>query len=208
MQEVSYRNNHYKPCVATQNFIEHISYDHYGLVEMDTVRLIRRAIDELTNDSSLRLSVAITEEARASSEPGKVMKESYTAFNSLLGGNAHRMLAVMVTTGENIDVKEQGFIVLKGNKLHPVKRAADRVYMGLREDAQIQFVSIYHQLQNLVCSVNGRLQFYVKYLPEEEKYWLVGRPYDQVQAKKADPKYDEPDSFQVMIMLQIPPEKQ
>lgn len=208
LQEVSYRNNHYKPCVEIKNFIHHISCQHYWGREMETVLLVRRALDELTNESALRLSVAITEEAQMNREPSKVMKENYTAYNSLVGGNAHRMLAVSIITGENIDISEQGFIPLKGNKLHPVRGASNRIYVGLREDADVQFVSIYHQLQNLVCAVADRVQFYVKYNPEEEKYWLVGRPMDQVKAKKADPNYAEADVYQVMIMLQIPPERE
>lgn len=201
-QEFTYRASNYTPQAPIAGFVNFLSKHYYEERDEAIVEVIRRAMAEFTNDAQVRMNLSVFSNQQIVS--GKtVMNEQYTAMTSA----AEKMFSVCIVSADEISA--DAFEPTTAS-LHPVHRACERYYFGDTdvslengagpslnvETNTIQFVSIYHQLQNLVRTLSDKLKFFFNYDREKEVYYLLGRPIDQAA--------DEKDRFQVLIRLNIP----
>lgn len=182
-QEFTYRASNYTPQAPIAGFVNFLSKHYYEERDEATVEVIRRSMAEFTNDAQLRMNLSVFSNEQVVS--GKtVMNEQYTAMTS----NAQKMFSVCIVSADEIST--ESFTACPSASLHPVKHASERYYDS------IQFVSIYHQLQNMVRTLSDKLKFYFNYDQDKEVYYLLGRPLNQAEGEK--------DRFQVLIRLNIP----
>lgn len=182
-QEFTYRTNRYTPQAPIAGFVNFLSKHFYTEKDEVVVEVVRRSMAEFTNDENLRMAVSVFSNKQVTNEK-VVMNEQYSA----LAANGEKMFSVCLVSADEIG--KESFSPMVTGGLHPVKRASDRFY------DTIQFVSVYHQLQNLVRTLSDKLRFYFSYDSEKEVYFVMGRPLDQ--------ESNEKDRFQVLIRLNIP----
>lgn len=201
-QEFTYRTTNYVPQAPVAKFVDFLSKQYYEEKDNETMELIRRAVGEFTNDSQVGIMASVFSHKRQKDEKA-LMNEQYVAYTSA----GERMFSVSMISGDDLDLKD--FRKMPIHNLHLVKRASERAYLythsiksldgvSLEVDVgEIQFVSIYHQLRNLVGSLSSRCSFFAQYDPHQENYCILGRPLDQDQKSQ--------DRFQILIILHIPP---
>lgn len=199
-QEFIYRTNSYTPQAPIAGFVNFLSKQYYSEQDEATVEVIRRAMGEFTNDAQLCMRMSVFSNKQEG--VGRVlMNEQYLASTNI----GVKMFSVSLVSGDDLHFPD--FQPMAKASLHPVKKAAERQYVCLGSDMNhphIQFASVYHQLQNLVCSLSDKLSFYVNYNSAREEYFLLGRPLDQVNYKYAEGEAKQDDRFQVLIRLHIP----
>lgn len=217
-QEFTYRSPMYTPQAPVAGFVNFLSKQYYGESDESTVEVIRRFMGEFTNDTRLRMALSVFSN-KQHGNGRTLMNEQYSAF-----AEGDKMFTVSMVSGDDLQVPD--FTELKTACLHPVKKAADRYYQAgmsvmdlapktlsesrrhrgtILTEEHIQFVSIYHQLQNLVRTLSAQCKFYAHYDAKSEKYYVMARPLDQADKKYADGQKREDDRYQVLIMLHIPP---
>ena len=212
-QEFTYRSPMYTPQAPVAGFVNFLSKQYYSETDESTVEVIRRFMGEFTNDARLRMALSVFSN-KQHGNGRTLMNEQYSAY-----AEGEKMFTVSMVSGDDLQVPD--FTELKTACLHPVKKAADRFYPAavtpaelarkmlshgkIPLEAGIQFVSIYHQLQNLVRSLSAQCKFYAHYDAKSEKYYVMARPLDQADKKYADGQKREDDRYQVLIMLHIPP---
>lgn len=208
-QAFSYKVNQFTPEAPVVGFISHLAKRHYAAQDEKTLEVIRRNIGEFTNDNQVRINANIFTAKARNGSGDLVMNEQYVARS--LGGD--RMFSITMLSADEIEIPE--FDELPQASLHVVKKADKRFYVGeatdIKRDGEgltvevesVQFVSIHHQLQNLVRSLSDKCTFYVHYNQKKEQYFLFARPSDQVAIEKAGGNQGS-DRFQVLIVLNIP----
>lgn len=182
-QEFTYRTNRYTPQAPIAGFVNFLSKHFYSEKDEATVEVVRRSMAEFTNDDNLRMVVSVFSNKQVASEK-VVMNEQYSA----IAANGEKMFSVCLVSDDEID--RTPFSLPPMSSLHPIKNANDRFY------GSIQFVSIHHQLQNLVRTLSDKLKFHFNYDQQKNIYYVLGRPIDQASGEK--------DRFQVLIRLNIP----
>lgn len=217
-QEFTYRTPHYTPQAPVAGFVNFLSKQYYTDTDEKIVEEIRRAMGEFTNDARLTMALSVFSN-KQQGDGHTLMNEQYTAYALDV-----KMFSVSMVSGD--DLQAPGFTELDPAVLHRVKRAQERFYQArssvmdlapqtlshsrrhrgaIVTEEYIQFVSIYHQLQNLVRSLSNDCRFYAHYDSKQEKYYVMARPIDQALKKYADGQTRDDDRFQVLIMLFIPP---
>jgi len=203
-QEFTYRTSQYTPQAPVAGFINFLSKQYYQERDEETIEMVRQAIGEFTNDPQVRLASSVF----SNKQHGKhesLMNEQYVAYTNA----GVKMFSLSIVSGDDLEFPSA--VEMPTTGLHIVKRANERGYAcSMCWDGQsskqlaLQFVSIYHQLRNLVCFLSDRCKFYIHYDPKSEKYFVFGRPLDQATKKDEAGQPKEEDRFQVLISIIIP----
>lgn len=203
-QEFTYRTSQYTPQAPVAGFVNFLSKQYYEEKDEETIEMVRQAMGEFTNDPMVRMAVAVF----SNKQHGKhnpLMNEQYVAYTNA----GVKMFSLSMVSGDDLEFPSTMELPAEG--LHIVKRANERGYACSAcwsgehcKEQSLQFVSIYHQLRNLVRHLSDKCKFYVHYDPKNEKYFILGRPLDQVTQVREKDSPAEEDRFQVLISINIP----
>lgn len=160
-QEVTLRVRQYKPSKELDQFANFISGEYYEKGDLKTVGVIRRAMAEFTNDQNMVMNMQIwTDEAKGyvghdangQSMPVVSLHEQYNAR----GKGDEKIFSILLSSHAAV-INSRHHEMKRLNTLADLPKWA---YAGQRNygnaNDQVQFVSIYHQISNLLASLSNQ----------------------------------------------------
>jgi hypothetical protein len=167
IQDVTLRIRHYKPTAEVSHFVHFMSRDFYTKDDQEVLELVRRFMNEFTNDSNLGMAMQVWTD---DSSEQNTMLEQYNAK----GPGESKIFSLLLSSNDT-HVKSQTDMIPLPKGLPDIPNASSRNY-GLGEDS-VQFVSVYHQLRGLVSQLSNKGTFQFRFT-DDNRMIIVFLPHN------------------------------